>query len=413
MPVYSTDRAVATLLDSRKIAAARLWGATRLPYLASALFASNVVSQPGCRTIAVDRAWHIHADPSVVESLSVEDLGKLLVHLAGHLLRDHAERATVLNVEAEEQRGTWNRASDAEINDDLARDGFVPRVAPDLPADLECEDGLLAEVYFVRARPGQRHWDCGSGCDGSDRPWDKSGPTGPDGTGDGLGAQQAQLLRMGVAGEIQRHHGRHPGTVPGGWMRWAESVRPSRVDWRRVLAAEIRRGVASVAGNVDYTYRRPSRRARSVPNVILPSMYRPLPNVAVVCDTSGSMHEGLLARALAEVEGLLARGGLRQAQIRVLAVDTNVHAVRRVSKASQVELAGGGGTDMGVGIAEAAALRPRPSVIVVLTDGFTPWPADPPKAVHVVVGLLTQPMAPIDRFAGPTWARVVRIEQDA
>jgi predicted metal-dependent peptidase len=168
-----------------------------------------------------------------------------------------------------------------------------------------------------------------------------------------------------------------------------------------------------VAGNVDYTYRRPSRRAGSVPKVILPAMHRPIPNVAVVCDTSGSMHEQLLARALAEVEGLLARGGLRQAQIRVLAVDTNVHAVRRVSRASQVELAGGGGTDMGAGIAAAASLRPRPSVIVVLTDGFTPWPDKPPKGVRVVVGLLTQSMIPIDHFAPPTWARIVRIEPDA
>jgi predicted metal-dependent peptidase len=124
------------------------------------------------------------------------------------------------------------------------------------------------------------------------------------------------------------------------------------------------------------------------------------------------MHEELLARALAEVEGLLARGGLRQTQVRVLAVDTNVHAVRRVSRASQVELAGGGGTNMGVGIAAAAALHPRPSVIVVLTDGFTPWPDKSPKAVRVIVGLLTQPIIPTDRFALPTWARIVRIEPE-
>lgn len=388
-------------LDSQKIAAARLWAATKLPYLASALFASRVIANPDCRTIAVDRSWHIHADPSAVESLGVEELGKLFIHLAGHLLRDHAERA--LRSDADSDASTWNRAADAEINDDLARDGFVPKVAPDLPADLGSNDGQLVETYFRTAAPGPRHWDCGSGCDGCDRSWDQP---------NGIGAQQAQLLCLGVASEIQRHHGQYPGTVPGGWLRWAESIRPSRIDWRRVLAAEIRRGVASVAGNVDYTYRRPSRRAGSVPKVILPAMHRPVPNVAVVCDTSGSMHEELLARALAEVEGLLARGGLRQAQVRVLAVDTNVHAVRRVSRASQVELAGGGGTDMGVGIAAAAALRPRPSVIIVLTDGFTPWPAAPPKAVRVVVGLLTQSIVPIDHFASPSWARIVRIEPD-
>ena len=390
-------------IDSHKIAAARLWAATKLPYLASALFASTVIANPECRTVAVDRAWNVHADPSIVESLSVEDLGKLLIHLAGHLLRDHAERATVLRADADGERATWNRATDAEINDDLARDGFVPRVAPDLPADLGCDDGQLAESYFGQAAPGPRHWDCGSGCDGCDRPWDNP---------NGMGNQQAQLLRLGVAAEVQRHHAQYPGTVPGGWVRWAESVRPSRVDWRRVLAAEIRRSVASVAGNVDYTYRRPSRRAGTVPKVILPAMHRPIPNVAVVCDTSGSMHEELLARALAEVEGLLARGGLRQAQVRVLAVDTNVHTVRRVSRASQVDLAGGGGTDMGVGIAAAADLHPRPSVIVVLTDGFTPWPDKPPKGVHVVVGLLMQSMTPIDHFAPPTWAHVVRIQPE-
>ncbi len=400
------------LLDSRKVAAARLWAATKLPYLASALFASRVITDPECRTVAVDAAWQIHADPSVVESLSVEDLGKLLVHLAAHLLRDHAARAKALRV-GEGDRATWNRATDAEINDDLARDDCIPRVAPDVPADLGCDEGHLAEAYFGRATPGPRHWDCGPGCDGSD------GGDGGDASGrasdeqKGIGAQQAQLLRIGVAAEVQRHHAQYPGSVPGGWIRWADSVRPSRVDWRRVLAAEIRRCVARVAGNVDYTYGRPSRRAGSVPNVILPSMYRPVPNVAVVCDTSGSMHEQLLARALAEVEGLLARGGLRQAQVRVLAVDTNVHAVRRVSRASQVELAGGGGTDMGAGIAAAAGLRPRPSVIVVLTDGFTPWPDQPPRAVRVVVGLLSQSTLPSGRFAPPSWARIVRIEEDA
>ena len=82
------------------------------------------------------------------------------------------------------------------------------------------------------------------------------------------------------------------------------------------------------------------------------------------------------------------RAGLRQRQVRVLAVDTDVHAVRRVSKASQVALAGGGGTDMGAGIAAAAALRPRPSVTIVLTDGYTPWPERPPAGMRVVVGLL-------------------------
>jgi len=88
-----------------------------------------------------------------------------------------------------------------------------------------------------------------------------------------------------------------------------------------------------------------------------------------------------------------------------------VHAVRRVSRPAQVVLAGGGGTDMGAGIAAAAALRPRPSVVIVLTDGWTPWPPAPPRGIRVVVGLLATSGAPAP--AGPPWARSVLIDDPA
>jgi len=92
--------------------------------------------------------------------------------------------------------------------------------------------------------------------------------------------------------------------------------------------------------------------------------------------------------------------------VSVLAVDTRVHAARRVSRASQVRLAGGGGTDMGAGISAAAALRPRPSVVIVLTDGYTPWPPAPPAGIRVIVGLLARPDRP-----PPPWARVILLQE--
>jgi predicted metal-dependent peptidase len=388
-------------LDGHRIAAARLFASTRLPYLASALFALTIASAPGCGTISVDPRWQVRADPFWVDKLEVDELGCLLIHLVGHLLRGHAERAGKAGVRAGHGGGGWNRCADAEINDDLAEDELVPRVAPDLPVNLGCANGAMVEDYYRSATDGARHWDCGSGCDNIPRSWDTEG---------GLQREASELLCLSVAADIQRHHGHWPGRVPGGWLRWAEQVLPSRTDWRRALAAEVRQGVASVSGNVDYTYRRPSRRARVTPNVVMPSLHRPLPDVAIVCDTSGSMHEQLLARALAEVESILSRAGLRQSQVRVLAVDTNVHAVRRVSRVAQVALTGGGGTDMGAGIGAAVELRPAPSVIVVLTDGFTPWPEQPPKSSHVVIGLLEEAGKPSGIFAPPSWARTIHIE---
>jgi len=38
---------------------------------------------------------------------------------------------------------------------------------------------------------------------------------------------------------------------------------------------------------------------------------------------------------------------------------------------------------MGRGIAAAAELKPVPKIVIVLTDGYTPWPAEPPAKVGV------------------------------
>lgn len=394
-------------LDARNVAAVRLWAADRMPYLASAVFATQFIATEGSGTIAVDDRWRVRADPSVLEHLEIPAAGALFLHLLGHLLREHATRATTRSQQygdAPFDPARWNRCGDAEINDDL--EGLVPEVAPDLPQTLGCEPGRLAEHYFDRALAGPRLWDCGSGADGQPRDWDgQSGAA--DGAPAGLGPGEAHLLRLAVAADVQRA-GKESGTVPGGLLRWAESVLPTRIDWRRVLAAEIRRAVALVAGRVDYTYRKPSRRAATAFPVVLPSLVRPVPEVAVVCDTSGSMVDALLERALGEVEGILTRAGLPSGSVRVLAVDTCVHAVRRASRASQVVLAGGGGTDMGAGISAAARLRPRPGVVVVLTDGYTPWPDRPPRGVTVIVGLLQQHDMPVPPV--PTWARCIRID---
>ena len=387
------------------LAAGRLWAASAFPYLASGLFGAQVLAKPGIATVAVDEGWRMHADPELTVTWTPAQLGSVLVHHVSHLLRAHGERALAAGITPDDAR-TWIRGADAEINDDLVPAGLELPGRPILPGDLGAEDGLLAEQYFTAGREdadtqAQPDWDldCGSGADGWGRGWDASGPPA-------LSPWQARLLCRQVAQDCVRH-GREAGNVPAGLLRWAEQALQPAVDWRRVLAAELRRAVADTAGAVDYSYRRPSRRASVAGPVVLPALRRPVPEVAVVCDTSGSMTEDLLAAALAEVEGLLRSLGLAR-QVRVLACDTAVGPARRVTSARQVQLVGGGGTDMGTGIAAAAALRPRPAVTVVLTDGFTPWPDRAPRGTRVVVALLGD-AAP----DGPGWARAVRVPSAA
>jgi predicted metal-dependent peptidase len=399
------------------LAAARVWAASTFPYLASAVFGAQVIATPGTGMVSVDEHWRLRADPRSIAGWTPKQFGSVLVHHVCHLLRSHAERARGAGVRPDEA-ATWVRAADAEINDDLVPAGLDLPGDCVLPRHLDAEPGRLAEQYFEAIRrnqptpggrgPGQdgpdsegraaRGRECGSGADGVRRDGDDDGPSG-------LSGWQADLLRRLVAEEITRHS-QQAGDVPAGLLRWARDTLDPKVDWRKLLAAELRRAVADTAGAVDYSYRRPSRRASAAGSVVLPALRRPVPEVAVVCDTSGSMSGDLLAMALAEVEGLLRSLGLAR-QLRVLACDVAVAPAQRVSSARQVELIGGGGTDMGAGIAAAAALRPRPAITVVLTDGFTPWPDEPPRGMRVVIGLLGG-RAP----DAPGWARAVRIPGD-
>jgi predicted metal-dependent peptidase len=384
------------------LAAARLWAATRFPYLASGVFGAAVIPSPGSGTVSVDEGWRMRADPELTADWTAAQLGSVLIHHVCHLLRSHGERAQAVSSGPEQARA-WVRAADAEINDDLVQAGLDLPGQPILPEHLGAEDGLLAEQYFehirIREAAGRTSgsWlDCGSGAGGESRPGEGPG---------GLPGWQADLLKRQVAQDVISY-GQQPGNLPAGLLRWAEQILHPKVDWRRLLAAELRRAVAQVAGAVDYSYRRPSRRSAVAGDVVLPALRRPVPEVAVVCDTSGSMNEELLAMVLAEVEGLLRALGLAR-QVRILACDTAVAPAQRVTSARQVQLIGGGGTNMGAGIAAAVALRPRPAVTVVLTDGYTPWPVQAPKGTRVVVGLLGA-QAP----DAPTWARAVRVDPE-
>lgn len=417
-------------LDTHKVLAARLWAVRRYPYLTAALFASPIVASPGLKKAAVDESWRLYLDPEFVASSSVEIIGSLLVHHAGHLVRDHAGRAKHLGVERKMNKD-WALAADAEINDDLVGTGLRLPEGRIVPHELGWKPGRLAEEYYhAPHHETESEPDCGSGSDGRTRDWELRGEQGS-----GLPPGEQHLLRSQVADQVLRYCREGVGRLSAGWRRWAEDLLDPKVDWRRVLAAEIRKGLSTVSGRVDYTYRRPSRRASASPDIVMPALERPVPEVLVLCDTSGSMGDEELATVLAEVDGLLKGVGLARNRVRVMAVDAAVQTVQQVSSARQINLVGGGGTDMGAGLVAAARLRPRPSVVVVLTDGMTPWPLEAPKGMQVVVGLIAGQVGKVAQsaraaaaqaraeappapeggrpWAAPSWARVVHIDAAA
>ncbi len=137
----------------------------------------------------------------------------------------------------------------------------------------------------------------------------------------------------------------------------------------------------------------------------------------MVIDTSGSVSDAELGSALLEVAAIGRAVGGRRDLVGVLSCDSAAGTVHPLCRAEGIPLLGGGGTDLRSGFARALRARPRPDVIVVLTDGQTPWPSSRPPC-RTVVGLFPRrgPGRSWDESdpdyvpaAPPSWARTVDI----
>lgn len=439
--------------EHEKFGAARLKVAHMRPYLAQALFALTPVAAPGLGTFAVDNRWRLYMDPERLNEWDVEGMAAVLVHEVGHVLRDHAGRAKALNVGVG-NAAMWNFAADAEINDDIIAEGIKLPIEGVTPKSLGADDGKLAEEYYgklneqkqkaiqdlkdrlangesledIMGNPGDGQqgtgpftvtvgsggdvdmelpddFECGSGAHSHKRDFEMpDGAEGGDRSASGVSDSEADLIRRRTAEAIVEESKKNQGSVPAGLVRWAESVLKPVVNWRKVLTGAIRSSIADASGRVDYSYRRPAR--RRVPRVVMPAMQRPTPSVAVVIDTSGSMSNDMIGEAWAEVEGVLRSLGTKRERLSVIACDAAAAVVKGAGR-KKAALSGGGGTDMGVGIETALDLPTRPDVVIVLTDGYTPWPDSKPKGTRVVVGLIGD-----DAPEAPEWARVIRITDE-
>ncbi len=397
--------------------AARLRAVTAAPYLTRAIMALQPVvveprfddaglpvADPEFRSFPTDRRWRVHLDPGTAAGTPAEMLAWWLIHHVSHLVRGHGDRSPLYRLAGVEARH-WGWAADAEVNDDLVA---IPLAGPPghlLPATLGMPSGRLAEQYLstievldessgsrLAARlPIER---CGEARDGT-LPDD---PTTQSSGAAGLSALEARFLERSLARDLQ--HG-SPSTIPLGWLRWAGEVLGGSIDWRRRLAGLVRRAALTTAGRTDFSHARISRRQQPGSRVVLAAMVRPRPVLAVVVDTSASVGKERLGRLVGEILPVLRTHGSRDGWVSVIPCDAVAHPVQRVRLPEELRLVGGGGTDLQAGIAAALDLRPRPDVIVCLTDGQTPWPERRPP-VPLVVGVLGDAPA-------PPWSLAVRI----
>jgi predicted metal-dependent peptidase len=370
---------------SRALQAARVRASYQRAYFAPALFNLIPVRTDLVAAMAVDTRWRLYYNDDWVASHSVEENAAVLIHEVSHLLREHDARKHAAAVRDER---VWNTAADCEINDDLLAEGLPLPDNPPTPERFGFSNGENAETYYRQLlKPvndtqrdtgdaDSRCPDCGSGAHGEPRPWELPDDDGKPGGVSGVDPVKAQLVRREVAHHILDRTG-DAGDAPLGWKRWAKSVLTPKVDYMATIRHVVRKALRdSTVGRYDRTYRRPSRRQAAYGEFLMPSFHQPRPRPGFLIDTSGSMQDTQLARAVAELAGLTRQLGYGT-DVVVACCDAVVHDVRKMFSTAQLEMIGGGGTNIGAGIEWFVDNGPI-DLLVIVSDCQTPWPAERP-----------------------------------
>jgi len=165
------------------------------------------------------------------------------------------------------------------------------------------------------------------------------------------------------------------GKMGGDQNRTLEQLAQPKIDWRE----QLREFVSTVSsGHDDSTWRRPNRRWLGQDLYMPSSISESMGPLVIGIDTSGSVSGPMVSAFLSEVVGICQN--VSPEVLHLVECDATIqsHKVFDSASLSEVEtiteLHGGGGTDMRVIFDYVEKNNLKPEAIVVLTDGYTPFP---------------------------------------
>lgn len=233
-----------------------------------------------------------------------------------------------------------------------------------------CDGSATVSDLGQAIRPDPISGSSGSCADGIPKPWEL-GP--PEEKGEGVGNDREGIVVETIARNVLEGRG----NVPGKIRVWATKILDPAIDPRQKILNVIHKHVDLARGRGRRSYRRPNRRF-SGSDFIMPTAFAPVPRIAVCVDSSGSMRDTDKALAIGLINKVLSSFPNRRG-IRVVVGDTEGRVTELAhSRLNRLKDVGGGGTNMAQLIKDAIKSDPKPQVILVATDGDTPWPAENP-----------------------------------
>lgn len=292
-----------------------------------------------------------------VEGLNEQELVGLILHEAGHVMYQHGYLWKHLWAQ-DAQRA--NQAADHVINIEIAE---LAAKYPDfvaLPAggllDMQYR-GMDTQEIFNRLPAGG-----GGGFD--EHKFDE------------LSEAEAEALTKEVETAVREgmyRIGKSGGTAS---RAFTELTAP-KVNWREEL---IMFATEATKGSEDASWRRLNRRWLSAGVLMPASEGVTVARLSVVLDVSGSVDDLLVSTFMSEVVGICHM--VRPLLVDVICCDHEVrsHDVYDASSYADLEkkrnLGGGGGTNMPAALDYIDKQGLNPNVVLVLTDGYTPYPTE-------------------------------------
>jgi predicted metal-dependent peptidase len=307
-------------------------------------------------------------NPHFVEGLTDPQIRGLQLHEAGHKCYQHLFLWQSLYKEDAELA---NQACDYCINleikdlDPYGRDIALP------------EGGLLDEKYrgmdskqiFELLKEDKANGGQSKGEPMDEHMWQDA---------QGLPEEERQALAKEIDNAIRQGAFMAGKQGLGAPRSFLELMQPSII-WQD----QLRDYVSSVcSGKSDSTWARPNRRYLSMDLYLPSTISETIGAILLVVDTSGSVSQEALTKAIAEIVGIAEN--CTPDRIDLLYCDSAVAQHETYFEGDYHSLAtstspkGFGGTDMGAAFEYAKENKLDPVVCVVITDMYTPWPSEIP-----------------------------------
>lgn len=373
-----------------------------------------------CPTAATD-GMKIYFSPKFLEELSDKELDFVMMHEILHVVLQHCLR------QGDRDNERFNIACDIVVNSNilLSNDmdlssislkgyGALMHIAPD---GKEGHEYTAEQVYEMlpKSKGHKKKVDCAGSSMGravhkqKKAEQSNSGGTWDDHTRWGLYEDDDTIRDVWVkrfedaceAIEI-RDPSNNRGLMPAFAKRMLKELKKPQTDWRTILNEFIQEEV------VDYSFTPPDRRFDGP--FFLPDFNGKedaVENILFMIDTSGSMSDDMITAAYSEVKGAIDQfdGKLKGWLGFFDAAIIEPKPFESEEEFKVIKPAGGGGTDFQIIFEYVIKYMQNnpPASIIILTDGYAPFPQEHLACGIPVLWLLN------NESVDPPWGKVARI----